>query len=329
MIEASYHDKVNVLQDHKLASEGPFDRVEWFTLLEAGENTQPMIIKLRDETGLAALMLQRGKDRLEPLANWYSFTWRPVFTVGAHQPALIDAAARYLKQHARRVTLWPLPDEDGSATLIESSFRKAGWTVFRSPCDTNHILHVGGRGYAEYLTSRTGPLRTTLKRKARKIEVEIHNYFHDDIWEIYEKIYGQSWKPEEGDPSLLRRFARLESDAGRIRLGIARHEGVPVAAQFWTVENSVAYIHKLAHIESAQNLSAGSVLTAALMEHVLDVDRVEIVDFGTGNDSYKKDWMDDTRPRFLLDCHDTRNPHSWPYILRGTARRVASRLRAG
>ena len=329
MIEASYHDKVNVLQDHKLTSEGPFDRVEWFTLLEASENTQPIIIKLCDETGLAALMLERGKDRFEPLANWYSFTWRPVFTGGAHRPALLDAAARYLKRHVRRVTLWPLPDEDGSATLIESSFRKAGWAVFRSVCDTNHILRVRGRSYAGYLTSRPGPLRTTLKRKARKVELEIYNYFHDNIWKIYEQIYAQSWKPGEGDPSLLRRFAQFEGDAGRIRLGIARHEGIPVAAQFWTVENSLAYIHKLAHIESAQNLSAGSVLTAALMEHVLDVDHVELVDFGTGDDGYKKDWMDDVRPRFLLDCHDTRNPHSWPYILRGIARRVASRLRAG
>ncbi len=329
MIEASYHDKVNVLQDHKLASEGPFDRVEWFALLEASDDVQAITIKLCDETGLAALMLKRGKDRLEPLVNWYSFTWRPVFTANAHRPALLGEAARYLKQHARRVTLWPLPDEDGSATLIESAFRKAGWAVFRSPCDTNHILRVQGRDYAEYLAGLPGPVRTTLKRKTKKVEVNIHDYFHDVIWNIYEEIYARSWKPEEGDPALLRRFAQAEGDAGRIRLGIAKHEGMPVAAQFWTVENSTAYIHKLAHIEDARNLSAGSVLTAALMEHVLDTDRVEIVDFGTGDDGYKKDWMDDVRPRFLLDCHDTRNPHSWPHILRGTARRVASRHRAG
>ena len=329
VIEASYHDKVNVLQDHKLASEGPFDRVEWFALLEASDNVRPVTIKLSDETGLAAMVLKREKDRLEPLANWYSFLWRPVFTANAHRAALLDAAARYLKQHARRVTLWPLPDEDGSATLTETAFRKAGWAVFRSVCDTNHILRVQGRDYREYLASRPGALRTTLKRKAKKVEIDIYTYFHDDTWEIYEEIYAQSWKPEEGDPSLLRHFAQAEGDAGRIRLGIARHEGLPAAAQFWTVENNTAYIHKLAHIESAQNLSAGSVLTAALMKHVLDTDRVEIVDFGTGDDGYKKDWMDDVRPRFLLDCHDTRNPHSWPYILRGTARRVASRLRAG
>ena len=28
----------------------------------------------------------------------------------------------------------------------------------------------------------------------------------------------------------------------------------------------------------------------------------DLVDFGTGNDSYKADWMDAARPRFALTC---------------------------
>jgi hypothetical protein len=36
-----------------------------------------------------------------------------------------------------------------------------------APCDVNHVLEVGGRSYAEYLAARPGPLRTTLKRKAK------------------------------------------------------------------------------------------------------------------------------------------------------------------
>lgn len=329
MIKVSYHDKVNVLQDHKLTAAGPFARLEWFALLEAGEDTRPFAIEVGNESGSMAMMLRHGKRRVEPLINWYSFTWRPVFTERADRNALLDYAARYLKQHAARVTLWPLPDEDDTATLVETSFRKAGWTVFRSQCDTNHILNVQDGDFETYLASRPGTLRTTLKRKSKKVETTIFSYFNDNIWNIYERIYAKSWKPEEGDRRLLRDFATTEGEAGRIRIGIARHEGQPVAAQFWTVEDGTAYIHKLAHLEDAQNLSAGSVLTAALMRHVIETDCVKMVDFGTGNDSYKSDWMNDIRPRFELDCHDTRNPHSWPHILRGTARRVASRLRAG
>ena len=51
-----------------------------------------------------------------------------------------------------------------------------------------------------------------------------------------------------------------------LRLGLARHVGAVIAAQFWTVENGVAYIHKLAHRESAKPLSAGTTLSAALFE---------------------------------------------------------------
>jgi hypothetical protein len=38
------------------------------------------------------------------------------------------------------------------------------------------------------------------------------------------------------------------------------------------------------------------------MEYVIDTDRVEEIDFLTGNDAYKQDWMSERRERFLLSC---------------------------
>src|SRR5690606_18233504 len=114
-----------------------------------------------------------------------------------------------------------------------------------------------------------------------------------------------------------------EGKAGRIRLAVARHEGEPVAAQFWTAENGIAYIHKLAHLESRKELSAGTTLTAALFEHVIDRDGVALVDFGTGNDGYKADWMERVRPRFRLDCLHPRQSHAWPALAKRFARRLA------
>jgi hypothetical protein len=207
-----------------------------------------------------------------------------------------------------------LPDEDGTARQLERAFARAGWLVKREACDTNRVLPVGGRSYAEYLESRPGQLRTTLKRKAKKVDVEITTSFDENIWNSYEEIYAKSWKPEEGDPALLRAFAEAEGAAGRIRLAIARHEGEAVAAQFWTVEDGTAYIHKLAHRESAKPLSPGTTLTAALMEHVIDRDHVDLVDFGTGDDGYKRDWMEDARPRYRLQCWRKGDPRNWPAI---------------
>jgi CelD/BcsL family acetyltransferase involved in cellulose biosynthesis len=128
---------------------------------------------------------------------------------------------------------------------------------------------------------------------------------------------------------MLRAFAEQEGAAGRLRLGVVRHQGNPVAAQLWTVESGVAYIHKLAHLEEAKPLSAGTVLTAALMEHTIDRDRVSLVDFGTGDDGYKRDWMEAVRPRWRLTCLDPRNPRVWPALVKAALRQLASGKRGG
>ena len=41
------------------------------------------------------------------------------------------------------------------------------------PLESYRVLPVGGRSYADYLESRPGQLRTTLKRKAKKVDVEV------------------------------------------------------------------------------------------------------------------------------------------------------------
>lgn len=328
VIAVSYHKSVNVLQEANIASAGPFDSPQWFRFLSQDSQNTPIFCIASENDAMAALPLRQSTHRLDALTNWYAFTWRPLRTRGAEIAPLLAAMARDLKSQARRIVLAPLPDEDGTASLLEKAFRQAGWIVFRDQCDVNHVLHVGGRSYAEYLATRPGPVRTTLARKAKKVSVDIFTSFYDDAWSSYETIYAQSWKPAEGDAAFLKRFAQAEGAAGRIRLALAYHDAKPVAAQFWTVENGAAYIHKLAHLPEAGKLSAGTTLTAALMQQVIDRDRVELVDFGTGNDSYKTDWMEAVRPRFRLDCHDPRYVAGWPHILRAALRRLASRMSA-
>jgi len=309
LVAVSYHHTVNVLQDVAADPSGPFDRPEWFALL-AGE-AKPCVVLAADGAQAMALPLVEANGRLEALRNWYAFTWRPL---GNPSPDLLRAAARDLRRQTHRVTMWPVPDEDGSAGNLATAFRAAGWSVRRDACDHNHVLPVAGRSFAEYWAGRPGAMRTTFKRKAKKVVVELFDRFEPAAWSEYEAIYATSWKPEEGDPALLRRFAEAEGAAGRLRLGIARAGGAAVAAQFWTVENGTAYIHKLAHRESAKPLSAGTTLSAALFERVIDIDRVDLVDFGTGNDAYKRDWMEVDRPRYRIDCLDPKQPRAWPAL---------------
>jgi hypothetical protein len=324
----SYHDTVNDLQGHGLAGVGPFARAEWFTLLERS-GARPFVALARQGDQAAALCLTRDGTALAPLTNWYAFTWGPLATSAAAREALLPHLVRELGRSASRIMLTKLPDEDGTATLLECALWAGGWLVLREPCDTNHCLDVGGRSYGEYLAARPGALRTTLKRKARKVEIEIQTVFDPQVWSLYEAIYRESWKPEEGDPGLLRRFACAEGTAGRLRLGLARHEGEPVAAQLWTVEDGTAYIHKLAHLEHSRALSPGTTLTAALFEHAIDRDRVALVDFGTGDDPYKRNWMEQVRPRYRLTAWRPGAVRHWPAIARAYARKLVSRPSAG
>lgn len=339
LVTVTYHDDLKEVQgDAALAAllcargesaAAPFDRLDWWRNLAESCDILPLIAVAREGEHRAVLSLMRKVRTIEPLANWYSFRVRPLVTPGADARALLTELAADLAGQAPRITLSQLPDEAGETTLLAECFRATGWTVFREPCDVNHVLPVQDRSYAEYLASRPGPLRTTLKRKAGKVDVELLTRFDPAAWQAYEAVYAQSWKPEEGSPAFLRRFAEEEGRAGRLRMALARADGEPVAAQFWTVEGGTAFIHKLAHTEASKPLSPGTTLSAALFEQVIDRDRVTLVDFGTGDDAYKRDWMEVMRPRYRLDMFRPLWPGNWPQIAKSSLRRLAASAKRG
>lgn len=321
MTAISYHDTVNDVPAPDAWGNGPFARRDWFSLLEA-HGARPHIALASQGSEIACLPLKRGRNGLESLTNWYAFTWSPMLAAGP-----LSDLARDLARRTRRVNFDKL--DEAHADQLVCAFRDAGWWVDRHPCDTNHILPVAGRSFDAFLATRPGPLRTTLRRKAGKVAVKLATIFDPSDWAAYEEIYADSWKPEEGDPALLRSFAEMESAAGRYRMALARHEGEPVGAQFWTVDGDVACIHKLAHRESAARLSPGTTLTAALMRRVIDVDGVALVDFGTGDDAYKRDWMEARRTRWRLVCLRPASPRNWPAMARAMLRKLVSRTGAG
>lgn len=324
LIEISYHQSVTNLQASWGEFSAPFDRADWFALVEQTSGVDTLYAVARAESSAAILPLKRDASVLNALTNWYSFHWQPLLS-GPDSDELLAALCRDLKSQSSRLNLAPVPDDGAASKLLSASLQDAGWLIFESPCDTNHILNVDGRDYAAYLAERPGKLRTTLKRKAKKVEIQVSERFDAEMWADYEDIYADSWKPEEGEPAMLRAFAEQEGAAGRIRLAVAKHEGRAVAAQFWTVEHGIAYIHKLAHRKDATKISPGTSLTAALFEYVIDRDHVDQVDFGTGDDPYKRDWMEEARQRVRLECFVATKPSNWPAIAKRMVHNLAQR----
>jgi CelD/BcsL family acetyltransferase involved in cellulose biosynthesis len=93
-----------------------------------------------------------------------------------------------------------------------------------------------------------------------------------------------------------------------------------VAAQVWLVAGRRADIFKLAHAEAHKALSPGSLLTAMLMQHAFEVDRVTVVDYLSGDDAYKRLWMSEVRQRCGLIAYRLDTPRG----LLGAARQALS-----
>ncbi len=329
-ITFTYHGHLKEVQeDPALAAllarqTAPFGRIEWFSGMVNDCGLVPLFAAAREGEEIALLPLARQKGTLSELGNFYTFQYRPILS--ARGGSLLAALARDLRRRHGLIRLTALPCEDGTAQLVPAAFRAGGWLDFATAELPNHVLEVGGRSYAVYLAERPGKLRTTLKRKSPKLQIELFDRFDPAAWKDYEDVYANSWKPDEFSLSFLRNFAEREGAAGRLRLGIACANGVPVAAQLWTVEGGTAYIHKLAHTQDSAALSPGTVLSAALFKRVIDGDRVTLVDFGTGDDGYKRDWMESVRRRLSYDLIDPARPANWPVIARHMAKRTLRRL---
>ncbi len=189
-----------------------------------------------------------------------------------------------------------------------------------SPASVNWFARTSDKD--AYWAARPSRLRNTIRRRraSSSLKISIFNMFDEISFRDYEDVYRRSWKPAEGSEAFIRALAEREGAAGTLRLGIARLADEPIAAQLWLVENGRATIHKLAHDEEHKALSPGTLLTAAMFEHVLDADRPVEIDYGLGNEGYKADWMDAQRPRFQLDWFN-------PWTARGRALHLAWRVR--
>ncbi len=331
-MNSEYHDNFQSAQasaGEKLDRAGQkslFDRLDWLSQLHALclPGNRPLIVRSAENEAQAWMFLmKKGLGSYAALANWYNFTYRPIFTGDFDEVtklALLASVAKNIKSHSHHIEISPVPEEDNAASLTQRAFEQAGWVVFKSKADDNHILSVNGRTFDQYWAERPGRLKNTVRRKAKKnvVSIRVETEFSAEHWNDYLDVYDKSWKPEEGNPDFLKSLAQQEAAAGCLRLGLAYIDGVPVAAQFWTVENGEALIHKLAHVEDATKSSPGTLLSVAMFQHAIDVDRVNLIDFGTGNDPYKREWMEDVRTRYRLDMYWPNNPLSWLSILRYT-----------
>ena len=307
---------------------GMFDRLDWFRLVNdfTPPKGKPLVIRARNGKASAWLFMAADGGSAVPLSNWYSLRYGPVLD-GADGDAALDALALGLRQAGiGEISLSPMNAEDP----LPEALKRRGWLTLRSPATINWRIRTSGMTFEDYWASRPSRLRNTAKRRAKaaKLDLVVRHDFDAAAWKDYEKVYNASWKPAEGSPALMRKLAEAEGAAGTLRLGLAYHEGQPVAAQLWTVEHGIATIHKLAYREDARHLSPGTVLSMEMFRRTIDEDKAGTIDFGIGDDGYKRDWMEEAVPLYSLTAFDLRSVRGLAGIGRSAAGKLVRRVRS-
>ena len=130
----------------------------------------------------------------------------------------------------------------------------------------------------------------------------------DQLLKAYQRIYDHSWKVPEPHRQFVPQLISDCAKAGHLRLGLLNIEGKPVATHFWIVKNGTAYIYKLAHDTHFDHYSPGTLLMAHMVKHVMEKDNVNRLDFLSGDDAYKRDWMTLRREKFEITAFNPSSP---------------------
>ena len=285
---------------------GEKDHVRYFTLRRNGQAVAVLPTLLARQT--------RGRH-IAALGNYYTAIFQP-----AMLPGLPAAAWKPLLNKLRAVnagltslTLSPMDPDSEAFVALELALSLSGFAAYRYFCFGNWYLKAP-RNWAEYLASREGKQRSTIKRMSQRItadngRVEILTSTQDLERGLtaYLHVYERSWKIPEPSPQFIPGLMRLCSQAGAMRLGIVWLKDQPIAAQLWIVSNGRAEIYKVAYDEAFKSHSPGTVLTAQLIQYALEIDGVREIDYLIGDDPYKKNWMSHRRERWGLVAYNKRS----------------------
>ena len=299
-----------------------FETEAWFAnLLAHGFEQTPhqhRIVPLNCSGSCLHLMQQTPGAPLASLGNYYSCLYGPVAIVdGMHGVSSVQwhTVAQTLRRlpGGAKLQLQPLDADSAWLDALQTALQAAGYWTDRFFCFGNWYQPVPEGGFGVYWQQRPSALRHSMERGRRRLDsagawrIDIQTHTSEGLepaLAAYQAVYAQSWKPPEPCPAFMPELVRMAAREGWLRLAVLWMGERPLAAQVWLVHGGKANIYKLAYAKGWEKFSAGTVLTHALMEYVMEVDRVQEVDYLSGDDAYKADWMALRRERVGLVAFD-------------------------
>jgi CelD/BcsL family acetyltransferase involved in cellulose biosynthesis len=313
---------------------GLFTSAAWWSVVEKhaipADASAGYAVVEQDDHIVGIVPVLRQRRRIDALTTPYTCVYAPILTEFA-----AEAFGRACRG-AGVCRIDSIPVEwDGLASCL-AGVRRGGLVPLRFDHFGNWSQDVTDTSWRDYLAGRPGALRETVRRRLRQAEKLPGARFEilhaasemDRAAEVYEDVYGRSWKEPEPFPRFNVALIRTMAGLGVLRLGVWWIEAVPVAVQMWIVWQGEAIVLKLAHDEAFKAHSPGTVLTALMLRHLLDQEQVRRIDFGRGDDSYKQGWVSERRQRIGFLLANPWHPRGAAALARDAVRRVRNALRA-
>lgn len=291
-------------------------QVSWFMELAKFEQNnhinaghQYLILRVSQHQQLLALLPLRISDHFHTfhaLSNYYSPEFAPLTsadTSGSQGQvwSLLLIAMSTLWPQWRQLSVQPVSP---TTAVILEQHQIPRLAVLSTA--VGHNWWAIANNQAEYWQKRSTQLLNTISRKRKKIkqqhaDIQIYRELTAELLKAYWHIYQRSWKQPEPGTEFIDWLLNFADKQRQLRLGLLSIDNQPVAFQFWLVQQQQAAIVKLAQDQAFDHLSPGTVLMAAMIEDVMSVDGVTEIDFLTGNDQYKVQWMDQCQMLYRID----------------------------
>lgn len=268
---------------------------------------------------VAALPIRVSKGALgwqvEALSNYYTALYAPLLAPGVTANDLAVLLQIIKRMHAPLTGLRfdPMDPQTDGYRILSDALASSGFTPFTFFRFGNWYLRVQD-DWPTYLQTRSGAVRSTIKRMGKKfaaaggtLQIIEGGADLEKGLSAYQHVYALSWKKPEPYPGFVPGLIRACAAQGWLRLGVAWLNGQAVAAQLWIVANGKANIYKLAYDERFKKYASGTLLTAKLMAHVMELDKVSEIDYLIGDDPYKRDWMGARRERWGIIAYNAKS----------------------
>ena len=224
---------------------------------------------------------------------------------------ILNCLARHLRCERPRWEMIDFAAMDRDARSFNALVRALGSAGFVVRI-YHHFFSVfertPGVGYAAYLSGRPPSarqhIRTTerqerqlKKRFAYRPEMITGETGLDQTLKDYAALVAASWKEPDYHPDFVPACIRASAKAASLRLLMIYLDDKPAATWLVFLAGRRAVFYRTAYDQAFANQSVGRITTLRMVQHLLDEDHVEELDFGRDREAYKKYFASSERVR--------------------------------